>query len=716
MSGQLGPVYADSIVFLKSACACSPRGRNELYRLQQSLDSHILSIPLINNVDAIVASLGCRKILRESSARLDLSDSDASGLRDVLRRDEKLIASRLLSILYSKADEDAVLRLEGDTAQSFLDVVQDTIDRGFMIGPEHSRKAQRIIRKLSESCEKLPSSLFVTGVTGRDSHPRFGGGFADVYRALYKDKTVALKHMRQFLRGADLRRINLKFCREALVWKDLHHPYILPFIGIDRDSFPSSLCMVSPWMEHGTVLDYLKDHGHSKVDTLLCEIAQGLQYLHSQNVVHGDLRGSNILINEDWSACLSDFGLSSFSDATTAAHTSTRAGSTFWMSPELISPEKFGLEFIRTRASDVYAFGCVCVELYTGRPPFAKLNQAAALLAIVSGQRPERPSGTPVMSDKLRNFISECWSENPAVRPTADAAVQNVAVPVLRKPKAVLSQQRLFFKLASLKDDTSPPTSPLSKIFGLEPSARERLLERYRHPRQPVPLRISKDAKTRKRDLLLKVSEAPSNDFTPPGETVWLFQECDLARHTAELLGSWLDNSPPERLLGGLKEIHQKCLHSQEFITSQIPWAREAERRNSGVPNRTETVSIRAVKDLDIFAPEVSEEERLLAQLLDASQQLTRVLALYGHKVPTIPDENAAQERLDTEQELKQEPPRLDEKARLAFLSLSVVRLQREINERRPELLAREEALWSLIRDLESQSAAQGINDGSPVH
>ncbi|KAJ7721129.1 hypothetical protein B0H16DRAFT_1226912, partial [Mycena metata] len=50
------------------------------------------------------------------------------------------------------------------------------------------------------------------------------------------------------------------FCREALLRKDLHHPHILTFIGIDRESFPSSLCMVSPWMDHGTILNYLNAH------------------------------------------------------------------------------------------------------------------------------------------------------------------------------------------------------------------------------------------------------------------------------------------------------------------------------------------------------------------------------------------------------------------------------------------------------------------------
>ncbi|KAJ7921494.1 kinase-like domain-containing protein, partial [Mycena leptocephala] len=235
-------------------------------------------------------------------------------LRKALRADEERIATLLVSVFDS--EEDLALSLEGDAAQSFIDVVQNALDRGFLMDPQNSRRARRIIRKLSEVSDNLPSSLFITGVTGREEYPTSGGGFADIYRSTYNNQTVALKHIRHFLRGADVRRTRLKFCREALVWKDLDHPHILPFIGIDRDSFPSSVCMVSLWMENGTVVNYIENYGYANVDKLLAEIAQGLGYLHSRNIVHGDLRGANILINENWSACVADFGLGSFTDAT----------------------------------------------------------------------------------------------------------------------------------------------------------------------------------------------------------------------------------------------------------------------------------------------------------------------------------------------------------------------------------------------------------------
>ncbi|KAF8183830.1 kinase-like domain-containing protein [Mycena galopus ATCC 62051] len=335
-----------------------------------------------------------------------------------------------MSIFTSDSRKESALGLTGDSAQCFLDVVQSTLDKGFFTGQERSRMARRIIHKLSTSCDILPSSLFITGVTGKEPHPVFGGAYGDIYQAEYGTQIVALKSIRaiQFLRGSNLRDIRSKFCREALLWKDLQHPNILPCLGIDGDSFPSSLCMISPWMEHGTVIHYLKQHGHENVDKLLYEIAQGLQYLHSRGIVHGDLRGTNILINEDWSACLADFGLSIFSDAT-ATMSTTRAGSLYWMAPELLDPGRFGIEFTRTPASDVYAFGCVCFEMYTERPPFGNLPEPAALVKVIAGERPDRPSGPPAMTDTLWEHVTACWSQSPTSRPETEIVVQRMVWP-----------------------------------------------------------------------------------------------------------------------------------------------------------------------------------------------------------------------------------------------------------------------------------------------
>ncbi|KAF7340962.1 PINc domain-containing protein [Mycena sanguinolenta] len=454
-------IYEALISYLKDACDAGIPGRSagEVAQLHARLDGYLLSRPSDNVVSGIVESVKCLKTLLELSANLGLTNN--SKLRMALHRDGERIATLLVSIFTSKSLEAAALRLEGDSAQCFLDVVQNTLDKGFLLAHEDSRMARRIIRKLVCSSDKLPSALFITGITGKEEHPTFGGGFADIYRASYDNRVVALKYMRivQYMRGSDLRDVRLKFCREALVWKELRHPHILPFLGIEENSFPSQLCMVSPWMEHGTVLNYLKQHGHRDVDKLLYEIAQGLQYLHSRDIVHGDLRGANILINEDWSACLADFGLSIFSDATSLM-TTNRGGSVYWMAPELLDPDRFGMRFARTPASDVYAFGCVCLELYTGRPPFSGVLPGA-MMKVINGERPPRPSSSPAMSDVLWSYVSMYWAQEPTTRPATQLVVQNMFWP---PPPAAIKIQDL--SLASASDPGSSAISePLASVY-----------------------------------------------------------------------------------------------------------------------------------------------------------------------------------------------------------------------------------------------------------
>ncbi|KAJ7144149.1 kinase-like domain-containing protein, partial [Mycena epipterygia] len=192
-------------------------------------------------------------------------------------------------------------------------------------------------------------------------------------------------------------------CREALVWQSLDHPYILPLIGIDTETSPSLLCMVSPWMKNGIVTKYLSTIGATSLRTTMNRlIAEGLAFLHDRKVVHGDLRGSKILVDDTGHACLADFGLTILSDATA----NKGAGSVRWMAPETLTPP----EFVRTPASDIYAFGCVCLELYTGFPPFhdAILHDAPVMFQVMEGVRPSRPAGDTIHDD-IWNIIEKCF-------------------------------------------------------------------------------------------------------------------------------------------------------------------------------------------------------------------------------------------------------------------------------------------------------------------
>ncbi|KAJ7663065.1 kinase-like domain-containing protein [Mycena polygramma] len=292
-----------------------------------------------------------------------------------------------------------------------------------------------MLLRLTTTSNRLPSSIFISGVVDCDEHPTFGGGYGEIYRATYGKKLVAVKRLRVW-HGQHEEAGRAHFIREALVWQNLRNPYVVPLIGVDRETFFPSLAMVSPWCQFGTIVQYLKDHGRQTVNKLCSEVAQGLLYLHSQNIVHGDLRGTNTLVTEEQSACLTDFGLTTFFDLppttvspnpeySSSPH-SDRRGSIRFMAPELIAPDG---DFVRTPSSDVYAFGCVCLELHTGKPPFEGSSDAAVIMKVLNGERPERRNGglEAPMSDQLWEYVNTFWAQAPTSRPSAQSVAHLMA-------------------------------------------------------------------------------------------------------------------------------------------------------------------------------------------------------------------------------------------------------------------------------------------------
>ncbi|KAJ6531027.1 hypothetical protein B0H19DRAFT_1190057 [Mycena capillaripes] len=303
---------------------------------------------------------------------------------------------------------------------------------GFKDPKVFALRARHFLHWLAEYLERLPDELTVSGVVLLNEHPVKHDGFSNVYCGKYKDPDgnqaeVALKVLKIFEDQTDENCcvLNQKFVKEALVWYYLKHRNIVSFLGVDGQTFPNpSRAMVSPWMPLGSVLKYMGEHSPSSPYALqlLNDVLQGLTYLHSENVVHGDLSGRNILIDKDGRACLSDFGLAAFIDLETSIKSSTRSGSTRWMAPELLLAPPSG--FRRTPASDVWAFGCVCCEIWSeGIAPFSHFGTDMGVIFETGRQdspysaRPH-DKGAKAMPDHLWELAQWCFQYEPSGRPT----------------------------------------------------------------------------------------------------------------------------------------------------------------------------------------------------------------------------------------------------------------------------------------------------------
>ncbi|KZV87351.1 kinase-like protein, partial [Exidia glandulosa HHB12029] len=138
--------------------------------------------------------------------------------------------------------------------------------------------------------------------------------------------------------------------------------------------------------------------------------------VHGLAIVHGDIKGANILVSDNGVARLADFGITSVL-CDYPAPSSTGAGTFRWMAPELLR-DSFRLTF----ASDIWAFGCVILEASTvmsGKRPFYTIAQETqVILALNAGKTPDRPPGVP---DAMWRLSYACFSEIPQERPSVEA-------------------------------------------------------------------------------------------------------------------------------------------------------------------------------------------------------------------------------------------------------------------------------------------------------
>ena len=136
---------------------------------------------------------------------------------------------------------------------------------------------------------------------------------------------------------------------------------------------------------------------------------------------------ANILINQEGNACLADFGLLTiFSDPkyATASSLSADAGTTRWMSPELLNPAQFDLPHGQpTKESDCYALGMVILEVLSGQVPFPNDSSWVVMQRVLKGEHPERPVGA-LFVDGLWGMLELCWNTQPKSRPSVETVLK----------------------------------------------------------------------------------------------------------------------------------------------------------------------------------------------------------------------------------------------------------------------------------------------------
>ncbi|KAJ8695218.1 hypothetical protein PTI98_007831 [Pleurotus ostreatus] len=173
-------------------------------------------------------------------------------------------------------------------------------------------------------------------------------------------------------------------------WCRVDHPNLVPFYGV-AFNLAYMPALVYPFYANGNILSYLGQRYPSENDlegtersqtvlVLLTEVARGLEYLHgfTPPIIHGDVRGASIFVDDNGHAVLCDYGLALSTPADLPDHVFARpVGMARWMAPEIMytrrHEETYGPPTGRTKETDIYAYAMTILEVYTGLPPFGQL-------------------------------------------------------------------------------------------------------------------------------------------------------------------------------------------------------------------------------------------------------------------------------------------------------------------------------------------------------
>lgn len=275
-----------------------------------------------------------------------------------------------------------------------------------------------------------PSKLMVKGVIGR-------GTFGTVHRGVYDGQDVAVKLLDWGEEGGrtegEIASLRASFKQEVAVWHKLDHPNVTKFIGakmgssglsIQTDSGQIALprnicCVVVEYLPGGALKSYLIKNRRRKlafkvVVQLGLDIARGLSYLHSQKIVHRDVKTENMLLDKTRTVKIADFGVARV-EASNPNDMTGETGTLGYMAPEVLNGNPYN------RKCDVYSFGICLWEIYCCDMPYPDLTFSEMTSAVVrQNLRPEIPRCCP---SSMANVMKRCWDANPEKRPEMDDVV-----------------------------------------------------------------------------------------------------------------------------------------------------------------------------------------------------------------------------------------------------------------------------------------------------
>ncbi|WOK92985.1 mitogen-activated protein kinase kinase kinase NPK1-like [Canna indica] len=208
---------------------------------------------------------------------------------------------------------------------------------------------------------------------------------------------------------------------EVKLLKNLSHPNIVRYLGTAREE--ETLNILLEFVPGGSISSLLGKFGsfpEAVIRMYTKQLLQGLEYLHQNGIIHRDIKGANILVDNKGCIKLADFGASKqvAKLATTMNAAKSMKGTPYWMAPEVI------LQTGHSFSADIWSVGCTVIEMATGKPPWSQQYQEVAALFHI-GTTKSHPPIPEHLSSEAKDFLLKCLQKEPKLRSTASDLLQH---------------------------------------------------------------------------------------------------------------------------------------------------------------------------------------------------------------------------------------------------------------------------------------------------
>ena len=237
------------------------------------------------------------------------------------------------------------------------------------------------------------------------------GGMANVYLAhdIILDRDVAVKVLRGDLAGDE--KFVRRFQREAISASSLSHPNIVEMYDVGEDQ--GKYYIVMEYVEGKTLKNLIKKRGKLTLDEvidIMLQLTSAVACAHSSYIIHRDIKPQNVLIKEDGTVKITDFGIAMALNSNELTQTNSVMGSVHYLPPEQANGSG------ATTKSDIYSLGILMFELLTGELPFKGDSAVEIAIKQMKEQIPSVCEIDPSIPQTVENIIIKACAKNPKNR------------------------------------------------------------------------------------------------------------------------------------------------------------------------------------------------------------------------------------------------------------------------------------------------------------